>query len=549
MNQNDQNHPVEQRPLSDEEKRRIMAARRAAMQRAQMNSPNAAQPTAADSHRISRDGAAPRRINQSAAQNGGHDPYRSAPDTADPRRIDPGTTDPYRSRTPYGRDPDAQRRLAADRARGAVPRTQQHRATIRRRKKPVRFNVGLIAFLVMIAIVLGVSLWQIIRAKNTADDGTVPNRTASVGEAAESGETGVTGTDEPSGEGALETPAEGENSTAGQTAAAPDNGSAAAGTTGSENAAPQSPVVNTPAETPAGAAGVGTQTGGEAEINLTLYDTVQVNSARLSEGSLVLVNGQHSYSAGDTIELKNIYNEKSAAPGTIKLKLANNAVSLAPPAFAALVKLASDLEADTGCHDLHVTSAHRTVAEQQQVWDYYLAERGEEYCNDYVAKPGYSEHNTGLACDLSFFTDEGASVSIADSEFRGWLEVNCAREGFIRRYAEDKVDVTGIANEPWHFRYVGVPHAYICTVKNWCLEEYVENVKAYTAEGTMLRVTAAGEVTEVRAADGLPTSDGWLVYYAPKTYGTETSVKVPRGSDYEISGNNVDGYIVTIVLD
>ena len=117
--------------------------------------------------------------------------------------------------------------------------------------------------------------------------------------------------------------------------------------------------------------------------------------------------------------LKNIYNEKSAAPGTIKLKLANNAVSLAPPAFAALVKLASDLEADTGCHDLHVTSAHRTVAEQQQVWDYYLAERGEEYCNDYVAKPGYSEHNTGLACDLSFFTDEGASVSIADSEFRG----------------------------------------------------------------------------------------------------------------------------------
>ena len=109
--------------------------------------------------------------------------------------------------------------------------------------------------------------------------------------------------------------------------------------------------------------------------------------------------------------------------------------------------------------------------------------------------------------------------------------------------------MTGIANEPWHFRYVGVPHAYICTVKNWCLEEYVENVKAYTAEGTMLRVTAAGEVTEVRAADGLPTSDGWLVYYAPKTYGTETSVKVPRGSDYEISGNNVDGYIVTIVLD
>ena len=164
-------------------------------------------------------------------------------------------------------------------------------------------------------------------------------------------------------------------------------------------------------------------------------------------------------------------------------------------------------------------------------------------------KPGFSEHNTGLACDVSFYTDDGASIPVSEYEHGWWLAANCAREGFIRRYPEDKVDITGIANEPWHFRYVGIPHARICSSRNWCLEEYVEGVKAYTADGVMLYVAADGTVSEVNAAEGLPTSGGWLVYYVPKTAaGGVTEVRVPRGSDYEISGNNADGFVVTVDL-
>ena len=94
-----------------------------------------------------------------------------------------------------------------------------------------------------------------------------------------------------------------------------------------------------------------------------------------------------------------------------------------------------------------------------------------------------------------------------------------------------------------------MPHAWICTSRNWCLEEYIEGVKAYTADGVMLYVTTDGSVSEVNAADGLPTSGGWLVYYVPKTgAGGVTEIRVPRGSDYDISGNNADGFIVTVDL-
>ena len=65
----------------------------------------------------------------------------------------------------------------------------------------------------------------------------------------------------------------------------------------------------------------------------------------------------------------------------------------------------------------------------------------------------------------------------------------------------------------------------------------------------MLYVAENGTVSEVSVTDGLPTSGGWLVYYAAKSpAGGQTDIKVPRGSDYEISGNNADGFVVTVDL-
>ena len=88
-----------------------------------------------------------------------------------------------------------------------------------------------------------------------------------------------------------------------------------------------------------------------------------------------------------------------------------------------------------------------------------------------TAVPGGSEHQTGLAIDVS--TNSWLSQNFGQTEAGKWLKDNCYRYGFILRYAQDKQNITNIIYEPWHFRYVGYPHAKYMTENNLCLEEYL----------------------------------------------------------------------------
>jgi hypothetical protein len=99
---------------------------------------------------------------------------------------------------------------------------------------------------------------------------------------------------------------------------------------------------------------------------------------------------------------------------------------------------------------------------------------GEDYAKKYVASPGYSEHHTGLAVDVGIFYPDGSQGSFSESQNAVWMRNNCQHFGFVRRYAEDKTAITGISNEAWHFRYVGMPHAFYMTAHNLCLEEYID---------------------------------------------------------------------------
>ncbi len=89
----------------------------------------------------------------------------------------------------------------------------------------------------------------------------------------------------------------------------------------------------------------------------------------------------------------------------------------------------------------------------------------------YFAKPGFSEHSIGLAVDLNSLEETFENTK----EFN-WLQNNAANYGFILRYPKDKEDVTKIAYEPWHYRYVGKKHALIITSKHLTLEEYLQNI-------------------------------------------------------------------------
>lgn len=88
---------------------------------------------------------------------------------------------------------------------------------------------------------------------------------------------------------------------------------------------------------------------------------------------------------------------------------------------------------------------------------------------DWVATPGTSEHELGIAVDIN---SEG-SGSEADGLYQ-WLSENAYRYGFIQRYPQDKSDITGISYEPWHYRYVGREAAEEIYSEGICLEEYLE---------------------------------------------------------------------------
>ena len=91
-----------------------------------------------------------------------------------------------------------------------------------------------------------------------------------------------------------------------------------------------------------------------------------------------------------------------------------------------------------------------------------------ENAEDWVALPGTSEHQTGLAVDIN-----ADGIHSAGREVYRWLDQNAYRYGFILRYPSDKTGITGISNEPWHYRYVGVTAAAEIRRQNLCLEEYL----------------------------------------------------------------------------
>ena len=103
-------------------------------------------------------------------------------------------------------------------------------------------------------------------------------------------------------------------------------------------------------------------------------------------------------------------------------------------------------------------------------------ERSEAYeeASRSVAIPGTSEHQLGLALDILGSGYSSLNEGFADTKAGQWLAENCAKYGFILRYPKGKEDITGIIYEPWHFRYVGNPHALMISDEGLTLEEYLE---------------------------------------------------------------------------
>lgn len=198
-----------------------------------------------------------------------------------------------------------------------------------------------------------------------------------------------------------------------------------------------------------------------------------VTASAAQEGALdylVLVNKQNALPDGwedavEIVETENRYGEP---------------YQVEKAALAAFEDLQKDLLDNDGII-VELDSTYRSVQRQQEIWSEYEAEKGVEYARQYVAVPGYSEHHTGLAIDVSIEKDgvriEDNDGMLAEPEIFAQIHKRLADHGFILRYPEGKKDITGYAYSPWAIRYVGSADvAKEIMDKGITLEEYLGKV-------------------------------------------------------------------------
>ncbi|MCI8388566.1 MAG: hypothetical protein HFE63_08900 [Clostridiales bacterium] len=260
-----------------------------------------------------------------------------------------------------------------------------------------------------------------------------------------------------------------------------------------------------------------------------LYDYKMMTEEDMHKGYLILVNYQNAYSFNTDFKIQPFYGNTNK-----KYRLRDSLVSLDSYAMDWCNQMMAAFEASTGRHDILVNSSYRTLEEQEEIYSSRANAYGEEYAKAYVAVPGYSEHHTGLAVDFTVYTDKGESKTFDEmTDYPEWLNANAHKYGFIQRYPSDKTDITKIAYENWHYRYIGKPHAYYMQQNNLCLEEYIELLRdKYKFGGDNLTIIDDEGVS-------------WEVYFVSLN-GESTQVPVPKDHEYTVSGNNVDGFIVTV---
>lgn len=176
-------------------------------------------------------------------------------------------------------------------------------------------------------------------------------------------------------------------------------------------------------------------------------------------------------------------------------------------------------------------SGYRSGEEQTQIYETSLMENGEDFTRKFVALPYHSEHQTGLAIDLGLKKEE-IDFICPDFPYEGIcneFRKAAVNYGFIERYPKGKEDITGIAHEPWHFRYVGCPHSQIMSEKDMTLEEYLVFIKRFSQDTPYVWFDEDGNAADIFYVNAV-TPD----------------IAIPDNCTCQISGNNMDGYVVTL---
>ena len=175
--------------------------------------------------------------------------------------------------------------------------------------------------------------------------------------------------------------------------------------------------------------------------------------------SLILVNRQHAYSPDTEQDLIPVH---ESYPNIL----------LEREAVQALSRIMEQID---GWRYIAPVSGWRSLEEQLEIYTDSIRENGRSFTEKFVAMPGHSEHQTGLAIDLGLLQPEIDFIRPAfpyEGICQKFRELAPAY-GFIERYPAGKELITDIAHEPWHFRYVNTPHSEVMAFKGLTLEEYL----------------------------------------------------------------------------
>lgn len=187
-----------------------------------------------------------------------------------------------------------------------------------------------------------------------------------------------------------------------------------------------------------------------------LKQEISLHDQSVYNGDLILINKETKLQQDPT-------NLTSIPENFAKNILVDSEYRVQQDLFEPLQRMFEAAQED-GIHHFKINSAYRSGKLQQQLYEKNGA--------DYALPSGYSEHQTGLSIDI------GSTQGTMDKTMEGeWLAEHATDFGFVLRYPENKVDITGIAFEPWHFRYVGLPHSVIMKKEDLTLEEYIEFLK------------------------------------------------------------------------
>lgn len=246
--------------------------------------------------------------------------------------------------------------------------------------------------------------------------------------------------------------------------------------------------------------------------------TVNLPRQSIHKGNLILVNGRYPYQEN--------FIESSFVPVNDE----NSNILLDRHVVTLLSKSMAELN---GWEKITAVSGWRSIQEQQRIYAKSLQDSGRSFTKKFVASPGCSEHQTGLAIDLAL-KHKTIDFICPDFPYTGVCQSFRQKSisfGFIERYPQDKESITGIGHEPWHFRYVGTPHAEIMESQGFVLEEYINFLKQYRyGENSYFYNKADMSI---------------VISFLKANKTTDAIFEIDSSVPYSVSGNNVDGFIIT----